>query len=139
MPSEANLSATAAPTDANRKRLQELEALSGTREQRLLELRQKKERTADEENEAKQWGALYEKSMTELATLQAELQASRLAKYEELSKVVADNVTNAVKSVAEEQKLTLVVRKDAVLYGGVDITDTVLTKLNGPGSVAASR
>jgi outer membrane protein len=130
----ADMSATAAPTDANRKRVQELEALSGTREQRLLELRQKKELTAEEEAEAKQWADLYEKSMTELTSLQAELQASRVAKYEELSKVVADNVTNAVKSVAEEQKLTLVLRKDAVLYGGTDITEAVLTKLNGPAA-----
>jgi outer membrane protein len=130
----ADLSATAAPTDANKKRVQELEALSGTREQRLLELRQNKERTAEEEAEAKQWGGLYEKSITDLASLQAELQASRLAKYEELSKVVADNVTKAVQSVAEQQKLTLVLRKDAVLYGGTDITEAVLTKLNGPAA-----
>jgi Skp family chaperone for outer membrane proteins len=99
-----------------------------------MELRQKKERTAEEEAEAAQWGGIYEKSMAELASLQTELQASRLAKFEELSKVVADNVTNAVKSVAEEQKLTLVVRKDAVLYGGTDITEVVLTKLNGPAA-----
>jgi outer membrane protein len=130
----ADLSASAAPTDANKKRVQELEALSGTREQRLLELRQKKERTAEEEAEAAQWGVIYETSMGELQSLQAELQASRLAKFEELSKVVADNVTNAVKSVAQEQKLTLVVRKDAVLYGGADITEAVLTKLNGPAA-----
>jgi len=135
----SDLSLTAAPTDANKKRIQELEALSGTREQRLLELRQKKERTAEEEAEVTQWGGLYEKNMMEMASLQAELQASRVAKYEELSKVVAENVTNAVKSVAEEQKLALVVRKDAVLYGGTDITETVLAKLNGPGSVGANR
>jgi len=34
--------------------------------------------------------------------------------------------------VAEEQQLAIVLRKDAVLYGGADITDAVLLKLNGP-------
>ncbi len=36
----------------------------------------------------------------------------------------------AVKAVAEAQKLSLVVRKDSVLFGGVDITEAVLEKLN---------
>jgi len=91
----ADLSAMAAPTDPNKKRLQELEKLSDTREQLVTELSQKQQRTAEEEAELKQWGDLYRKRMSELASLQAELQASRLTKYQELSKRVADNVNTA--------------------------------------------
>ena len=101
-----------APTDANKARLQELEKLSDSREQRLADLRQKTARSAEEEAEFKQWNALYETRMAELASLQADLQASRVAEYDKLSKLIAGNVTDAVKAVAEAQKLALVVRKE---------------------------
>jgi len=127
----SELTTTGAPTDANKKRLQEL---SGKREQRMNELREKAGRTTEEEAEFKQWSGLYDQRMTELAGLQADLQSSREAEYERLTKIVADSVSNAVKSVAEEQKLALVVKKDAVLYGGTDVTDAVLSKLNGPAT-----
>ena len=130
----ADLLALAAPTDSNKKRQQELATLSDTREQRLTDLRQKQPRTTEEEAEFTQWSSLYQQRMSEMSALQSELQASRVAKYEELSKLIADNVNNAVKSVAEEQHLALVMRKEAVLYGGADITEAVLLKLNGPAA-----
>ncbi len=129
-----DLAAMGAPTDANKKRLQELRQLSTTREQRLNELRPKTDRTAAEEAEFKQWSSLYDLRMTELAGLQAELQSAREAEYERLSKQVADSVNDAVKAVAESQKLTIVLKKDAVMLGGTDITDAVLAKLNGPAA-----
>ena len=125
-----DLSAMGAPTEARTQRLKELRELSDEREQRLLELGKKDECTEEETAERQELEARYEARMAELAALQAEMKASRVGKYEELSKLVADGVDNAIKAAAEEQKLALVLRKDSVMYGGVDITEAVLAKLN---------
>ena len=125
-----DLSAMGAPTEARTQRLKELRELSDEREQRLLELGKKDECTEEETAERQELEARYEARMAELAALQAEMKASRVAKYEDLSKLVADGVDNAIKAAAEEQKLALVLRKDSVMYGGVDITEAVLAKLN---------
>ncbi|MCJ7750904.1 MAG: OmpH family outer membrane protein [Armatimonadetes bacterium] len=126
----ADLSAMGAPTDARTQRLKELREFSDKREQRLLELRNKDECTEEEAAERQELEARYDARMGELAALQAEMKASRVAKYEDLSKLVAGGVDNAIKAAAEEQKLALVLRKDSVMYGGVDITEAVLAKLN---------
>jgi len=125
-----DLSQVAAPTEARVQRLQELENLSDERERRRFELRKQEERTEAEEAELKELDELYDKRMEEIAALQADVQQSRLAKYEELSKLVTESVSKAVKAVAEQRKLTIVVRKETVLFGGVDITDDVLAELN---------
>ena len=125
-----DLSSMGAPTEARTQRLKELRGLSDEREQRLLELSKNDECTEEEAAERKELDARYEARMAELAALQAEMKGSRVAKYEKLSKLVADSVDNAIKAAAEEQKLALVLRKDSVMYGGVDITDAVVGKLN---------
>jgi len=123
--------AMGAPTEERAQRLAELETLSNEREKKLIELRKKDDLTEEEQAELERFGALYERRMAELASLQTELQTSRLAKYEELSKLIEENVNQAIESVAEEQKLSVVLRKDAVLHGGADLTDDVVMKLNG--------
>lgn len=128
-----DLSAMGAPTETRTQRLKELEGASQAREERLFELRQKEERTEEETAELQDLDPLYERRMRELAALQAELHASRRAKLEELSKLLQDNLENAVKEVAEEKELALVLARDSVLYGGTDITDAVLEKLNAEG------
>ena len=125
-----DLSAMGAPTEARTTRLAELRGLSDEREKRLLALREKEECSEEEAAELKELGTRYETRMGELAAMQAEMKTSRVAKYEELSKLVADNVDAAVKAVVDEQELEMVLRKDSVMYGGVDITDAVLAKLN---------
>ncbi len=125
-----DLLAMGAPTEARTQRLSELRELSDEREQRLLELGKKDECTEEEAAERQELETRYEARMAELAALQVEMKASRVAKYEELSELVADSVDNAIKAAVEEQKLALVLRKDSVMYGGVDITEAVLAKLN---------
>ena len=126
----ADLLAMGAPTEARTERLKVLRELSDEREQRLVELRKKDECTEEEGAKREELEARYGARMAELAALQEEMKASRVGKYEGLSKLVADSVDNALKAVAEEQKLALVLRKDSVMFGGVDITEAVLAKLN---------
>jgi len=127
----SDLSSTAAPTETNKKRLQELQALSGTHEQRLQELQGKETRTPEEDSEMQQWNTLYQQRMVELTKLRDELEKSRQTRFSELNKVITDNVNSAIQAVAQAQKLAVVLRKEMVLYGGEDITSVVLLKLNG--------
>jgi Skp family chaperone for outer membrane proteins len=39
-----------------------------------------------------------------------------------------------VKQVAQEKGLALILRKEIVLFGGLDITEDVLAKLNAPAA-----
>jgi len=119
-----------APTEENDTRLAELARLSDTRERRLLELRQSKERTPGEEQEYQQLKVLYDQRLAELTSLQAEFQQAREAKREELNGVLTESVNTAVKAVAEERGLVIVVRKEIVLFGGTDITTEVVDRLN---------
>ena len=110
-----------------------------SREKRMLELGKKEECTEEEQAELAELETLYNRRMDDLARLQAEIQASKVAKYDELSQLVTDNVDEAVRKVAEAQKLTIVVRKETVLHGGVDITDAVLEDLNSPAPAESDK
>ncbi len=63
------------------------------------------------------------------AQIQQETSADLEAKQAELMKDVIDKTNTAAKAVGEAKGLTIVLTKDAVLYGGVDITDQVLSRL----------
>jgi outer membrane protein len=52
-------------------------------------------------------------------------------KRQELLKPIAEQVNLAIKNVADAKGLSVVVAKNTVIYGGVDITEEVLKKLNG--------
>jgi Skp family chaperone for outer membrane proteins len=134
----SDLSTMAAPTETRSERLQELEALSEERERRLFELREKEQRTPEETAELEELNPRYEIRMRELAAVQAEFQASRRAKMDQLSTLLQNNLNAAVKEAAEESRLVLVLVKDSVLYGGVEITDAVLEKLNAEAESSSS-
>jgi len=134
-----DLADMAAPTEERDKRLAELADLSDTRERRLLALRQRTERSAAEEEEYQQLRAVYDERMNELAALQAGIQQARVAKRDELTEVVADSVHSAVKAVAEEKGLPIVLRKEMVLHGGSDITEEVLAMLNAEEPTEAAQ
>jgi Skp family chaperone for outer membrane proteins len=121
---------TAAPTAERDKRLADLEKLSDERSRRLLDLGQKKDRTPDEEQEYQKLDRVYKQRTDEGNALQGDAQKAVLAKYEEFSRIITDSVNTAVKAVAQEKKLPIVVRKEIVLYGGLDISEEVIAKLN---------
>ncbi len=125
-----DLITAAAPTETRDKRLKELEDLSNQRERRLLDLRENKARTPEEEKEYQYLSGISEQRTAELVTMKQDQDKVVRAEYDRLSKIVTDGLDAAVKAVAEEQKLAIVLRKDMVLWGGADITDAVLAKLN---------
>lgn len=58
-----------------------------------------------------------------------EAQANIAKKDQEIAKEVQDKAMEAAKAVGDAKGLSVVMAKDTVLYGGVDITDQVLKKL----------
>ena len=63
----------------------------------------------------------------------ADNQKTLEAKQDELVKAFTESLATAAKSVAAEKKLALVVARELVLTGGIDITNEVLAKLNATG------
>jgi Skp family chaperone for outer membrane proteins len=130
---------TAAPTSERDERLATLEKLSDDRSKRLLDLGQKKDRTPEEEQEYQKLDATYKRRTQELNDLRGDVERTVQSKSDELMKLIMDSFNSAVKAVAEEKKLALVLRRSVVydatgipvvLYGGTDITEDVITKLN---------
>lgn len=126
-----------APTEAREARLTELAEDSTQREQRMAELRQNESRTAEEEQEYTELEQTHNRRVAELTNLQLTLEQAVTDKHDELWALVTENVGAAIQAVAEEQSLTLVLQKEAVLYGGVDITDAVVALLSAPAAPAA--
>ena len=126
-----------APTEAREARLTELALLSSQREELLVELRQNENRTAEEEQEYTELEQTHNRRVAELTTLQLTLEQAVSDRHDELWQVITEGVEAAVQAVAEEQSLTLVLQKDAVLYGGVDVTDAVVARLSGADAPAA--
>lgn len=52
-------------------------------------------------------------------------------KRQELLKPIMDKINAAIKEVADAKGLSVVIGKNVVIYGGVDITQDVLAKITG--------
>ncbi|MBU2703247.1 outer membrane protein [Sporomusaceae bacterium BoRhaA] len=63
--------------------------------------------------------------------LSQQLQQGLQQKQQELINAIRDKVNAAIKAVAEDKGLTVVVDKSVIAYGGQDITDDVLKKITG--------
>jgi outer membrane protein len=63
--------------------------------------------------------------------LSQQLEQGLQQKQQELINAIRDKVNAAIKVVAEDKGLTVVVDKSVIAYGGQDITDDVLKKITG--------
>jgi len=64
-------------------------------------------------------------------TLSQQLDQGLQQKNIELLNAIRDKVNAAIKAVADDKGLTVVVDKSVIAYGGQDITDDVLKKITG--------
>jgi Skp family chaperone for outer membrane proteins len=131
----STLKAKAKPSDAETKRIAEIEAASMAREKELQDLRQK---TTPSEAEKTRLAALQD----QIKLTDAELkEAAKLAdadwqkKRYELSKQVMDDVQTQVAAVAKAKGITMVFNKSVgetilVVFSTNDITEEVIKKLN---------
>jgi outer membrane protein len=63
--------------------------------------------------------------------LSQQLEQGIQQKQQELINAIRDKVNAAIKAVAEDKRLTVVVDKSVIAYGGQDITDDVMKKITG--------
>lgn len=125
-------------------KLKPAEALSEKEKTRIDEL-QKKERSLDEEFKQLQATTqpteqqkvrlqelqeIQRKSKTTGEALEKDYNSRLQAKAVELEEKITIDIQEAVKKVADAKGLSLVLSRAAVLFGGLDITDEVVNKLD---------
>jgi Skp family chaperone for outer membrane proteins len=111
-------------------RLQELREVSNANDQRYLNLRAMTERDATQAAEFNQLQEMYEARATTLQEMQQSIMEELGERRETALSGLMTLVDEAIEAVAAEGGYQAVIDSDAMLYGGVDITDTVLERLN---------
>ena len=124
------LRGSASPSAEQQKRLQDLVAASKTRADRLRALQTQATKTDAEKAEFDRLTQLSAKADEDMDNLGSKLEEQLQTKGVELSRKLTDTVSVAIEATAKEKGFTAVVDKKAVLFGGIDITDDVLKRLN---------
>ena len=117
-------------TDKEKESLKALDDRQKALEQELQTLQQKNPPTDQEKARLKELMDTSSKTDEQLAKLSDEFENQFNAKKDELSKAIRDDILAAIETVAKEKKIGVVIDKIAVLYGGTDITQPVIDKLN---------
>lgn len=120
-------------TDAEKARIKELEDLAKQRDVQRRELIAKKEPSEEERAVLSELENRYAEAERTLGELIREYDKQLKTKEEELTKGMPNldqEILDAVKAVAEAKKLSVVVSQQAVLFGGTDITEDVITQMN---------
>lgn len=118
------------------KRRDELQKQSGDSEARHLELQAKLGRTDKEREEFEQLQAMYAANMEQLTAMDDDLNTEASSRKSQMEIDLTNNLLQAVKDVATAGGYAVVLNKLVVVYGGDDISDTVIAKLNGKGAPA---
>jgi outer membrane protein len=128
-----NLQAVVAPSDEQKKRMEQLRAVAQTREDELTGLQRVTSPTEDQKKRLAELQGLGDKSSQEISQLQQRLSDEINARNKELSEKLNKKIEAALEAVAKDKRMDYILAKDAVLYGGRDLTNEVLAKLNAPG------
>ncbi len=111
-------------------RLDELKVISDDKDKRFRELEAKPDRNAQEQDEHNSLLDIYRARGAALEEMWKETLGELGGKREEAIETLMLKVREAISAEAEAQGMTLVVDADAVFFGGTDMTEAVLTRLN---------
>ena len=125
-----NLKAVTAPTEEQKSRMEQLRAVAETRETELRSLLSEANPTDEQKTRRAELQDLARKSDPELEELRKRMNDEVDQRNKELSDTLNRKIEAALAVVARDKRLDFVLAKDAVLWGGVDITDDLLAKLN---------
>lgn len=114
---------------ANDARVKELQALNTTRSTELVALQQKNPLNDTEKTRNTELTDMKKKSETNISNKAASFDESFNKILTDKEKQMEEKVVAACKAVAEEKKLSMILQKGVVLYGGVDVTAEVVSKL----------
>jgi Skp family chaperone for outer membrane proteins len=131
------LIATEQPTQEDKDRVKALTDESQKREAELLALESKQEPTDQERSRRSELRAIRQAASQKLDEVQGTYQGQLDAQEQKVQAEVVQAVRKAIEEVATERAHPMVFDRDALLLGGVDITDQVLAKLNAEPTAAA--
>jgi Skp family chaperone for outer membrane proteins len=112
------------------KRLKELQALAAEKEKSFRDLQAKVNRTPQEDEAYKSMCDQFDAGRMRLADQEAKLSADYRQQIAAARDEFMKTVLNVTESLARAEGYGLVLDASVVLYGGTDITDKVLAKLN---------
>jgi Skp family chaperone for outer membrane proteins len=117
-------------SDKEKQRIAELQKKSHDAEAELLSLQQKSTPTDAEKSRMAELLNLRSRNTTQLQQSQAKAQEALDKQAGALMDQLQERILKVVEQVATQEKLSMVVDKQARLYGGRDITSLVVEKLN---------
>lgn len=125
----ATLSSKDKLSDVESARRKSLEDRQKTLDKELTDLQAKKEPTAQELARMKELQEKQAKGKENIDKAKDESDKAFQARSKELSGLIREDILKAIEAVAKDKKYSLIVDKDAVLFGGTDVTKDVLEKL----------
>lgn len=125
-----DLKAKQAPTEKDTARIKELTDAERARDDQFKLLSGKSPLDDTEKGKLKQFQDMQQKSKDTGTALAKDYDNQLSSKMQELNGQAEKDVQDAINKVAEAKGLTMVVAKAAVLLGGIDITDDVISKLD---------
>lgn len=117
-------------TDKDAELLKSFDDREKALEQELQTLQSKNPPTEQDRVRLKELMDRATKVEDDLAKMNDDFTKQIKAKNDDLTNLIHDDIVKAVDVVAKEKKLTLVFDKTTVLFGGVDVTQAVIDKLN---------
>ncbi|MGQ9454496.1 MAG: OmpH family outer membrane protein [Armatimonadota bacterium] len=117
------------PTENDKARIAELEKIERERDAEFKQLQSATNLTDAQKARLKELQDLQEKSKATGKALEDNYNSRLQNKLQELDQQADTDIQETVKKVAEAKGLSLVLVKDAVRFGGIDITDDVISKL----------
>jgi Skp family chaperone for outer membrane proteins len=117
------------PSDKEKERIAELVKRSEKAEEEYRSLQQKPNASDTEKARLAELSGLRNRNMGRLQAEQQKAQEELDEKAGGLMEGLQQQILKVVEAVAVDEKLTMVVDKQARLYGGRDITDLVVAKL----------
>jgi Skp family chaperone for outer membrane proteins len=124
-----SLLAKPTPSDKEKARIGELRGKTAKLDEELRDLRQKPTPADTEKSRLQELTRLFSSAETKLGTNKEALQDQLDQKRAELLDGLQDKLLKAVEEVAKEQGLAMVFDKQALLFGGENITSQVVGKL----------
>jgi outer membrane protein len=134
-----SLQKVATPNANQSSRLTELAKMSDTREQEAKRLSVLEKPTDEERARLTQLSNWADKQNQRAAQLQDTIEKETQQKTQDMNRRALASIQAAIKSVAQDKGIDMVIDRQAVLFSidGRDLTDAVLQKVNGSASASA--
>jgi len=117
-------------SEEDKKRVAELREISDAKDKRYRELLANPQRTPQEEEEYNSLYEIYEARQQELDELGAQFATELQGMRQKAIGMLMPKVKNAIEAEAKAQNFDYVFDAAIVFFGGVDITDSVVARLN---------